>query len=295
MRQHHYSLSLRYLWSPIMLLIAGLITCQLSCAGKDCSSQPYLILYAFDAEGETLSRQMSIDKTEKHLGRKVITGQLSGQQVVLAESGIGMTNAAMTAQRMIDQFKPHSVIMTGIAGAIDSMVQIGDIVACGEWIEHDYGYVGGEGFKPSKIGIVHPVFDSLVKVTSFPVDSSLFSVAEDIVDEELDLAEIGSRFPRLLVGGIGVSGNTFIDSKEKRQWLSAEFGALVTDMESAAVAQVCTVNDVPFIVFRSASDLAGGSGSETARAELREFFRIAAGNSSKIVVQLLEGCHNNPY
>jgi adenosylhomocysteine nucleosidase len=62
---------------------------------------------------------------------------------------------------------------------------------------------------------------------------------------------------------------------------------MVTDMESAAVAQVCIANDIPFVIFRSASDLAGGSGSETAQAEMDEFYQIAARNASKVVMAYL--------
>jgi len=63
---------------------------------------------------------------------------------------------------------------------------------------------------------------------------------------------------------------------------------MTTDMESSSVAQVCIANGIPFIVFRSASDLAGGSGSETAGAELESFFKVAADNSSKVVMEFLK-------
>ena len=53
------------------------------------------------------------------------------------------------------------------------------------------------------------------------------------------------------------------------------------------LAQVCCVNELPFIIFRSASDLAGGSGSQTAEAELDQFFEVAADNSSKVVTAFL--------
>jgi adenosylhomocysteine nucleosidase len=91
----------------------------------------------------------------------------------------------------------------------------------------------------------------------------------------------------LIIGGVGVSGNAFVDNAEKRIWLVENFDALITDRESSAVAQVCTVNGVPFIVFRSASDLAGGSGPSSARGELEEFSKIAAINSSLFVVKML--------
>ena len=66
------------------------------------------------------------------------------------------------------------------------------------------------------------------------------------------------------------------------------FEALVADMETAEVARVCHVNDIPFIGFRSAPDLAGGSGSSSARADLDRFFEVAAENSSELVMAFLE-------
>lgn len=273
---------------PVFLLFAfSLIHSVLGCAYKDQPSQPYLILYAFDAEGEQLAAQMSVQSNERHLGRTVRIGQLGGKNVVLAESGMGMTNAAMTTQRIIDFYHPRAVIMTGIAGAIDDTVDIGDIVVCAEWIQHDYGYMGSGGFESSELLVYNPSEDSIVQVLSFPVDSELLSTVRGLRDVGVDLKKIGSRLPELLVGGVGVSGNTFIDSKEKRELLAKEFGALIVDMESAAVAHVCSANNVPFVVFRSASDLAGGSGSETAAKELEEFFQVAADISSKVVIKFL--------
>ena len=278
----------RYAKSVALLLVAILILSQFGCGGEHLPPQPYLVLYALEAEGKLIGEQMSVRRIEKHLGRPVMVGQISGKDVVLAESGIGMVNAAMTAQKMIDYYNPQGVIMTGIAGSLDSTVHVGDIVVCGNWIEHDYGYVGNDGFEPMALWVYLPDEDSLRQTSGFPVDEAMLSVAERLSNSALDLEKIGPRHPQLLVGGVGVSGNTFIDSEEKRQWLSQQFGALITDMESAAVAQVCAVNGLPFIVFRSASDLAGGSGSETAQNELNEFFKIAAGNSSKVVIRFLK-------
>ncbi|MFH1372780.1 MAG: 5'-methylthioadenosine/S-adenosylhomocysteine nucleosidase [bacterium] len=248
-----------------------------------------LILYAFDAEGVVINDKISNRRTETHLGRPVVLGELSGKGVILAESGIGMTNAAMTAQRMIDAYNPRTVVFTGIAGSVDSIVKIGDIVVCSEWITHDFGYIGRDGFRHRGILAYQPNVDSVVRTVVFPVDSNLITLAAALADSTPDLRKIGTRQPRLRVGGVGVSGNTFIDSETKRQWLSHEFDALVTDMESAAVAQVCTVNKIPFIIFRSSSDLAGGSGSATARDELERFFEVAADNSARVVLQFVAG------
>lgn len=248
---------------------------------------PILVLYAFPEEGKALSQQTHINRQSIVLGRVVLEGVLSDKTVVLAEAGIGMTNAAMTTQKMIDQYHPRQVILSGIAGAIDSAVKIGDIVVCDTWVEHDYGYVGKGGFQPDSLDVYLPGRDSIISIQAFKVDSSMLVAAHAIEAESLKFEPIGNRRPKLEIGGAGVTGNTFIDSKEKRQWLSSTFAAEITDMESAAVAQVCTVNDIPFIIFRSASDLAGGSGSETAKVEIEEFFKVAAANSATVVIAYL--------
>lgn len=266
-----------------ILTLLFLIHCQT----PDKRFSPYLILYAFDAEGVLLSQQMTITDSLTTLGRTTYIGQLSGKEIVLAESGIGMTNAAMSAQYLIDQFHPKAVIFSGIAGAIDTSVHIGDIVICSDWITHDYGYYGKDGFKPSAIQYYDNSADSLTTSRCFTVDPVLLGAANKLANDDLLLERIGDRTPSLLVGGTGVSGNSFIDSQGKRLWLNQQFSAMVTDMESVAVAQVCVVNGLPFIIFRSASDLAGGSGSETAREEMGQFLEIAAGNSSTLVMQLL--------
>ncbi|SYZ73145.1 putative Nucleoside phosphorylase [Candidatus Zixiibacteriota bacterium] len=249
--------------------------------------RPVLVLYAFPAEGKLLQQEMTTVKSEKILGRTIFEGILSGQEIVLAESGVGMTNAAMTTQRLIDLCRPSAVLFTGIAGGIDSTVHIGDIVVCRKWATHDYGYYGAEGFKISGIGAYYPKADSEAEMDYFPVDSALFEKALAVNRDSLKFDSIGNHLPHLKIGGVGVSGNSFIDNVVKRQWLSSNFAAEVVDMESASVAQVCTVNDIPFIIFRSASDLAGGSGSATAQSEMGQFFKNAAANSAEVVKMFL--------
>ncbi|MCP4570124.1 MAG: 5'-methylthioadenosine/S-adenosylhomocysteine nucleosidase [FCB group bacterium] len=268
------------------LIVFALIALS-ACAEHNSEIRPYLILYAFDAEGELLAGKINSPDSVKILGRMVYSGQLSGQDIVLAESGIGMTNAAMTTQKLIDHFNPRGIIFTGIAGAIDSSVLIGDIVACREWIMHDYGYHGQDGFKHRGIAVYDPSSDSIFRVERFDVDSTYYDMAEKLTGHDFTFGIIGEREPRFIIGAVGVSGDCFIDNHEKRIWLSENFEALVTDMESASVAQVCRVNGLPFIVFRSASDLAGGSGSESARTEMNQFFQIAADNSSQVVLEFL--------
>jgi adenosylhomocysteine nucleosidase len=259
-----------------------------SCGDFCQTTQPYLVLYAFSEEGELLAEKMNIEKSEKILGRAVHIGKLSGKDIILAESGIGMTNAAMTVQKMIDRYNPKGVIFSGIAGGIDSSVHIGDIVVSDKWATHDFGYYGADGFAVMDMEIYPADADTMISTIYFSVDDSLLHTAMRLTTEQIAFDSIGNRIPRLIVGGVGVSGNSFIDQVEKRLWLSDEFKALTTDMETAAVVQVCAVNGIPFIGFRSASDLAGGSGSESAQVEIKRFFKVAANNSAQVVMKFLE-------
>lgn len=273
--------------AKVLVMLAALTLVSLNCAEQCRQPSPLLVLYAFSEEGALLREVMTLNTTYQVCGRTVSLGTLSGKKIVLAESGIGLINAAMTTQRLIDRYAPRAIVFTGIAGAIDTTVHIGDIVVCRTWSVHDYGYLGSEGLTPRGTGVYIPGVDSIARVESFAADSGFLATAESLNDGQLDLQAIGDRMPRLIVGGMGVSGNTFIDNLEKRVWLSTTFAALVTDMESAAVAQVASVNDIPFIIFRSASDLAGGSGTESASGEMDEFWKIAATNSATMLQRFL--------
>jgi len=250
-------------------------------------SDRLLVLYAFDEEGDELAAKMIIAEKDTLLGREVKLGRLADKQVILAESGVGMTNAAMTVQHLIDVYHPQGVIFSGIAGAIDSNIHIGDIAVCDRWVTHDYFYHGPDSIQPRPIWVYSAEADSVSRQMYFAVDSTYRAAADQVARQTLPLKMIGTRKPQIVATGVGVSGNAFIDNADKRKWLSTRFHALVTDMESAAVAQVCTANGVPFIVFRSASDLAGGSTSETASAQLDMFYEVAAFNSATLVVRFI--------
>ena len=93
-----------------------------------------------------------------------------------------------------------------------------------------------------------------------------------------------STQPKVLVGGNGVSGPAFVDNAAFREFTFDTFQAKVLDMESAATAHVAYSNGVPFIAFRSLSDLAGGGEGEN---EMGTFFALASENSAKVVQAFL--------
>lgn len=246
------------------------------------------ILFAFSEEGKLLRSKMDLTDSLNINGRVFWQGKLRGKDVVMVESGMGMTNAAMITQLLIDKYSPEKILFTGICGAIDLANHIGDVVIPEKWVTHDYGIYNKDGFSPESLVVVMPGEYEKRFVMFFSVDKNLLMIAEISAEKARDkFKSIGERVPQVRVGGIGASGNSFIDQKEKRFWLKEKLDAQIVDMESAAVVQVANINKVPILVIRSCSDLAGGSGSSTAQEELNQFFKVAANNSAMFVLQLL--------
>ena len=267
------------------LLFAFAILLLLFSCGDQCYEGRVAIMYAFDAEGQLLRSQMVLEDSLFTGGRVFWRGEIEGKDVIVVNSDIGMTNAAMTAQLLIDRFKPEQIIFTGICGGIDPKNAIGDIVIPDSWVTHDYGLYNIEGFATHPLRAHIPEKELSDTLTFFAVDQTLLEVAKNVKPE---FKAILGRAPQIKVGGNGASGNSFIDQVEKREWLKETLSAQIVDMESAAVVQVAGINGVPILVVRSCSDLAGGSGSSTAREELQEFFGVAADNSASFVLEFLK-------
>ena len=252
------------------------------------SQRPWAVLYAFAPEGEQLRKAASIKKDTVWAGRSIAFGSII-QPVVIASSGIGMTNAAATTQYIIDTYHPKAIIFTGICGGVNPKHQIGDIVIPEQWLTHDFGYWGKSGFKSDSVGVGHPTSGHFQNMMDILVDTMLARQLADAGDAiAFRFRTVIGRIPEVYRGGLGISGNAFIDSKPKREQLFHDLQAEIVDMESAAVVQTAHAAGIPVAVVRSCSDLAGGSGSETASKQLDEFFKVAAYNSALVVQHFLE-------
>ncbi|MNP52801.1 5'-methylthioadenosine/S-adenosylhomocysteine nucleosidase [compost metagenome] len=80
-----------------------------------------------------------------------------------------------------------------------------------------------------------------------------------------------------------LSGDRFIADKEEVAGLRRDFGGVCAEMEGAAVAQVCSMNGIPFVIIRSMSDKADGS----APVSFAEFTALAAKRSCELVEHML--------
>jgi Nucleoside phosphorylase len=273
-------------------------------AGETLDETPRIaVMSAFGPEWVALQEALT-DRVDHSLnGITFATGAIEGKPVVLFLTGVSMVNAAMTSQLAIDHFNIESIVFSGIAGGVDPSRHIGDVVVPAQWGQYlDMilaREVDGEFVPPPFLEAPFPnhgmIFPQNVTVARdgaepedrfwFPVDAELLAVAEKVA-AEIELLDCVpenqclTHAPGVYVGGNGVSGAAFVDNAAFREYAFETFEAAVLDMESAAVAHVAYANGVPFIAFRSLSDLAGGGEGEN---EMGTFMGLASDNSAAVV------------
>ena len=264
------------------------------------------VMSAYEPEWKALKAALGEARSHYANGVEFVTGTLADRKVVLFLSGVSMVNAAMTSQLALDRFDITGIVVSGIAGGVDPGLHIGDVVAAGRWGQYLQAVFAREAdgrFQPpSWIRTPYPnygmIFPTDVGVRSakdgmanrfwFEADPGMLAAAGRIGAVEVKRCTAAqaclTHVPHLVVGGNGVSGPAFVDNAAFRQYAFETFKAQVLDMESAAVATVAFANGVPFIAFRSLSDLAGGGEGAN---ELRTFMQLASDNSAAVVQRFL--------
>jgi len=179
-------------------------------------------------------------------------------QVRVEKCGIGKVNAALGAQRMINEFHPDCIISSGCAGGNGDDIQVQDIIVSTELCYHDV-YCGTAIDNTTVYGQVQGL------PARYQADSYLLEKAVAIAARRsatLSPSEATERNSSLftlhssLHQGLIVTGDWFVDSKEKMREIIGHFPeAKAVDMESCAIAQTCFINKVPFISFRVISDI----------------------------------------
>lgn len=240
------------------------------------------ILGAFPDEITLLEGKIR-NRKEKHIqGVRFLTGKLNGERIILARTGIGKVNAAVTTALLLEHFRPREVLFTGIAGGINPLLAPGDLVIGTRLAHHDYGTLTEKGIQLR--GTRNP-FTLELNPVYFSSDSALVQLAQR-VSNGLTFESLGTgdsaRIPRV-VAGVIVTGDVFVASGTITQALRREMNAEATEMEGAAVAQVCWQQRVPFLVVRSLSDDAGNN----AYLDVRTFYQTAARNSAHLVAALV--------
>lgn len=180
----------------------------------------------------------------------------------LVESGIGKVNAARTTQILIDKMKVDYVLNVGVAGSISYDINKCDIVVADKLVQHDFDL---RAFNHEK-GLIPNVGKNIY------CDKKLISIAKNIkMDTKVSFGTISS-------------GDIFISDEKMGEKINKKFNALCVEMEGAAIAQVCYLCKVPFLVVRAISD---SPYEEDNNITFEEFLKISSDMVSKFVLQFL--------
>jgi len=224
------------------------------------------IIGAMVEEIELLHRHVEVTDTRTKAGIVYHEGTLHGVPVVYCKSGVGKVNAAVCTQLLIDQ-GVDSVLFTGVAGALDPELEVGDIVISTSCLQHDMDV--------TPLGFPRGVVPFMDIPSDVAADELLVRIASEAAAQHF-----GGRYRT----GKVLSGDQFIASRDVVKRLRDELGGTCAEMEGAALAQVCAMNGIPYVVIRSMSDKADGSAPDS----FAEFTVKAADHSYRIIEEMIK-------
>ena len=215
-------------------------------------------------EHEPLLKYFTKHRDTEYAGNTYHEASYKDLEIVLAYSKIGKVYSALTAATMLEHFGCEMLLFTGVAGAVDPSLKIGDLIAATQLCQHDLDITAfghPHGYVPEGKLYIEP-------------SRELLAIAKEVADEK------GIE----LKGGIIATGDQFIADPERKEWIARTFDAAAIEMEGASVAVVCDAMEVPFFVLRAISDAA----DMDAAFDFDEFLRHSSQVSSSFIMAMLE-------
>ena len=202
----------------------------------------YGIIVAMQEELEEIIKIMKDIEEKEIYGIYFIKGKIEDTKVVVVKSGVGKVNAARTTQILIDNLKVKSIINVGAAGALNPFLNIGDIVIAEKLVQHDFDITAFDHDKGYITGVGEYIY------SDYKLVKKLQNVANKIKDETYNINT-----------GVIATGDIFCTDIAMKNKIYTKFDAECVEMEGAAIAQVCYLDKIPFVVFRSISDTPNGN------------------------------------
>lgn len=193
------------------------------------------VLTAMSVEYRQVAAMLQDSETVKSGPQEFLIGRMGESRVVLLQCGIGKTNAATGVTNLIMTYHPDCVISTGVAGGIDTKLDVMDVVIGKEVCYHDV--YCGDNCDPGQVQGLPKFFNG---------DERLVNIATSL-DTDVHI-----------VPGLICTGDQFITNRDELDVIKEKYPqGLAVDMESGAIAQVCHLWNVPFLSFRIISDTPG--------------------------------------
>ena len=222
------------------------------------------IMGAMPEEIEPLLKQVEDIKKTEYAANIYYEARYKGKDVVIAYSKIGKVFATLTAATMIEKFGCDMLLFSGVAGAIDPDLDIGDLIIADGLCQHDLDITA----------FGHPYGFVPEGEVCVPTDPYLRKVAKEVAAKKgISLKE-----------GIIATGDQFVANAEKKSWIAKIFDAHALEMEGASVAVVCSALNVPFFVLRAISD----SADMDAGFDFDTFLESSAKVSAEFILDMVE-------
>jgi len=222
------------------------------------------IMCAMREELEPILQELEVKEVVEYAKNNYYLANFQNHKLVLAYSKIGKVNASITANILIEKFGAKKILFSGVAGAIDKDLKIGDLIIATKTCQHDVDLTVFDyepGFIPES-----QVF--------FECDENLNNIAKNVA-KKLNIK---------LKEGIIATGDQFIHSKERKDWIAKTFNANAIEMEGGAVGCVTWTLEVPFFMLRAISDTA----EEGAGVDFDEFLENSSKISAKFLIEMLK-------
>ena len=203
-------------------------------------------------------------------------GRAGRHEVVIFRTGVSLVNAAYQLQIALERFPITAILFAGVAGGVDPSLQVGDVVIPERWAYHaEAAYLNPDGkgghvlpsflrpraenfgmIFPNEVAATREGEADFRRLQSFPADPAMLAAARRALGR-MPALRAGDRTVAVSVGGTGVAGPVFLDNAAYREWVFRVWQARCADMESTALAHVAWSNQVPILIIRGLSDLAG--------------------------------------
>ena len=224
------------------------------------------IITAMKEEMQEIEKLMTEKEIKIIYELNFIKGKINNTDVVLVEAGIGKVNAARTTQVLIDNFNADAIINVGSAGSCNDELDIGDIVIAEKLVQHDFD-ITAFGHPKGYISNVGQYVEC---------DSQLIRKMEE------NISRIQDDEFKIRIGTIA-SGDIFCTELQMKEKIRIKFNSDAIEMEGAAIAQVCKLDNIPVLVIRSISDKPNGNN----HIIFEEFLEKASKRCAQIIKEFL--------
>ena len=224
------------------------------------------IIAAMEEEVSAIKNIMTNISENKIYNLTIYEGTINNKDCILTECGVGKVHAARTTQILIDNYDIKYVINVGSAGGINSNLNILDIVIGKDLVQYDFDLtaVGHEKGYISGIG------------TRIKASKELIQKCEKVINNLQD------KNHKVIIGTIA-TGDLFCTDPNVAKNVRDTFNAECVEMEGAAIAQVCFLDNIPFLVIRSISDSPNGNNG----IDFEKYLEFASLRCAEILKELL--------